>query len=48
MAVTDNSRMQSDTPCPAWLAGLSDVALRRLAVGGCALFWVTLAVIVFS
>lgn len=48
MALTDNSRMQSDAPCPRWLAGLSDVALRRLAMGGCAVFWVALAIIFFS
>ncbi|KDB02475.1 hypothetical protein U879_17065 [Defluviimonas sp. 20V17] len=35
-------------PCPAWVAKLSDVTLRRLVIGGCALFWVCLAVAVFA
>lgn len=36
------------TPCPVWVAKLSDATLRRLVIGGCALFWAGLAVAVFA
>lgn len=35
-------------PCPGWMTSLSAVTLRRLVVGGCALCWVGLAVMVFA
>ncbi|MDA3887348.1 MAG: hypothetical protein PF443_00825 [Allgaiera sp.] len=46
MAMIDDR--SATAPCPAWMARLSDVTLRRLVIGGCALCWVGVAIAVFA
>lgn len=48
MAMIDERGAMHSSPCPAWVDSVSDGTLRRFAIGGCALFWVAIAVMVFA
>ncbi|WP_158243076.1 hypothetical protein [Acidimangrovimonas sediminis] len=48
MAILDAQDGIETGACPAWLDRVSPVTLRLAVVGGCALFWAALGVMLFT